>query len=141
MAWLPKNTVLVPVDFSEQSLAAVATALELVDSPEGLHLVHVLAPIHPGDPGMIYDELQFAERRARIELLLAEKLGAAVEPATVHTPLGSPGAEIVRVAETVGANLIVMPSHGRTGLARLTLGSVAERVLRHAHCPVLVLRD
>jgi nucleotide-binding universal stress UspA family protein len=54
---------------------------------------------------------------------------------------GDPGHEITDYAERVEADLIVMPSHGRTGLSRLLIGSVAERVIRLAHCPVLVLRD
>ena len=53
---------------------------------------------------------------------------------------GDPGHGITDYAEEVGADVIVMPSHGRTGLRRLLIGSVAERVLRLAHCPVLVLR-
>jgi nucleotide-binding universal stress UspA family protein len=54
---------------------------------------------------------------------------------------GDPGQRITAYAEEVGADVIVMPSHGRTGLKRLLLGSVAERVLRLAHCPVLVLKS
>lgn len=55
-------------------------------------------------------------------------------------PLGEPAASIVREAERVGATLIIMGSHGRTGMARALLGSIAERVVRHAHCSVLVVR-
>lgn len=54
--------------------------------------------------------------------------------------IGDPGVEIVKVATELKAGLIVMPSHGRTGLKHLLLGSVAERVVRTATCPVLVLR-
>jgi nucleotide-binding universal stress UspA family protein len=54
--------------------------------------------------------------------------------------IGNPGHCIVSFAAEQGADLIVIPSHGRTGLARMLLGSVAERVVRLAHCPVLVLR-
>ena len=54
--------------------------------------------------------------------------------------IGDPGSEITKLAKEVGAHLIIMPSHGRTGISRLLLGSVAERVLRLSHCPVLVLR-
>jgi nucleotide-binding universal stress UspA family protein len=58
----------------------------------------------------------------------------------VEVRIGDPGAEIVKVATELKAGLIVMPSHGRTGLKHLLLGSVAERVVRTATCPVLVLR-
>ena len=54
--------------------------------------------------------------------------------------IGDPGSEIVSFANEVNANMIIMPSHGRTGISRLLIGSVAERVLRLASCPVLVLR-
>jgi nucleotide-binding universal stress UspA family protein len=53
---------------------------------------------------------------------------------------GDPGREIAAHAEELHAELIVMPSHGRTGLSRLFIGSVAERVVRLAHCPVLILK-
>ena len=59
----------------------------------------------------------------------------------VNVAFGDPGDEITKHAETVHADLIVMPSHGRTGLKRLLIGSVAERVVRLAQCPVLVLRS
>ena len=55
--------------------------------------------------------------------------------------IGDPGHEITTLAERAGADLIVLNSHGRTGLKRLLIGSVAERVIRLAHCPVLVLRS
>jgi nucleotide-binding universal stress UspA family protein len=58
----------------------------------------------------------------------------------VTVAIGDAGHEIVALAEKVHADLLVMPSHGRTGLKRLLIGSVAERVVRLAHCPVLVLR-
>jgi len=53
---------------------------------------------------------------------------------------GEPAAEIVRVARERGAGLIVISSHGRTGLGRILFGSTAESVVRHAHCPVLVVK-
>src|SRR5687768_16533362 len=59
---------------------------------------------------------------------------------TMEVAFGDPGAEIVECGERIGADLIVMPSHGRRGISRMLIGSVAERVLRLAHCPVLVLR-
>ncbi|MCA9546962.1 MAG: universal stress protein [Myxococcales bacterium] len=140
MAWLPKKTVVVPVDFSDRSMAAVHEALQMVDDPKALHLVHVLLVMHPADPGIIFETVDVKTRQQRVRALLQEKLGEAIGGATIHTPLGSPGAEIVRIAEEIGAELIVMPSHGRTGLSRIALGSVAERVVRLSHCPVLVLR-
>ena len=57
----------------------------------------------------------------------------------LHVQLGDPGTRVVELAKALGASLIVLPSHGRTGLERLVLGSVAEHVARFAPCPVLVL--
>ena len=57
-----------------------------------------------------------------------------------HVRFGDPGREIAAFAESQHADLIVMPSHGRTGLSRILIGSVAERVVRLAHCPVLILK-
>ena len=54
--------------------------------------------------------------------------------------IGDAGSEIVSYADRVSAELIVIPSHGRSGIKHLLMGSVAERVVRHAHCPVLVLK-
>ena len=56
------------------------------------------------------------------------------------TIMGDPSNEIVRIAKDGGYDLIVMSTHGRTGLSRLLMGSVAERVIRHAPCPVFVIR-
>jgi nucleotide-binding universal stress UspA family protein len=61
-------------------------------------------------------------------------------PVTRHLVIGSPAAAIVRFAKSQGVDYIVMPTHGRTGLARLLMGSVAEEVVRKAPCPVLTVK-
>jgi nucleotide-binding universal stress UspA family protein len=66
-----------------------------------------------------------------------EFMGLEVEDLMAH---GEPAAEIVRVADERGAGLIVISSHGRTGLGRILFGSTAESVVRHARCPVLVVK-
>jgi nucleotide-binding universal stress UspA family protein len=58
-----------------------------------------------------------------------------------HVCYGDPGIEIAQYAEEIKADAIIMPSHGRRGLKRLLIGSVAERVVRLAHCPVFVLKS
>jgi nucleotide-binding universal stress UspA family protein len=58
----------------------------------------------------------------------------------INVEVGDPGHRVAEFAKRIGADLIVMPSHGRTGIAHMLLGSVAERVVRLSHCPVLVLR-
>lgn len=142
MSWLPRKTVVVPVDFSDESLAAVAPALELADRPSSVHVVHVLSDLSPAEPGMIWDALQSDNRRQHANELLRERLhGEGYRDLRTSIEFGDPGYHIVEYAQQVKADLIVMPSHGRTGLKRVLIGSVAERVLRLAHCPVLILRQ
>lgn len=142
MSWLPKNKVLVPVDFSEASLKAVDVALKMVAAPSDIHLIHVLPMLAPAEPGVIWNAIDDESREKHVREALAERLAddlfAAVQ---FKVAIGDPGHEIADYAEEVGADLIVLPSHGRTGITRLLVGSVAERVVRLAHCPVLVLRE
>ena len=142
MSWLPKRAVVVPVDFSEESLAAVETARQLVDSPGGLHIIHVLPPLVPTEPGVIWDAVDDVSRREHAEEALRTRIGKTTAAgANLTVAFGDAGREIAGFAESVKAELIVIPSHGRTGLQRFFLGSTAERVVRFAHCPVLVLRS
>jgi nucleotide-binding universal stress UspA family protein len=139
MSWLPKKKVVAPVDFSEHSIHAVDEAREMVDSAANLYVIHVLPKLSPMEPGVIWGTVDDASRIQHASEALKEKLKAHAG-AQIHVALGGPAHEIVDYAKKVGADLIVVPSHGRTGATRLLLGSVAEGVVRHAHCPVLVLR-
>jgi nucleotide-binding universal stress UspA family protein len=142
MSWFPKKKIVVPVDFSDRSLAAIDTALALVDDPSHMLVVHVLQDLSLAEPGEIWRSID-RETRARHaaktlrERLPDEKYGRVL----IEIRHGDPGQEIADLAQREGAELIVLPSHGRTGLKRLLIGSVAERVVRLAHCPVLVLRE
>jgi nucleotide-binding universal stress UspA family protein len=141
MAWIPKRKVIVPIDFSEDSIAAIDTARDLVGSPAGLYLVHVLPDLMPLDASEA--SWQTVDDQTRIEQArssLRERLGDRFAGAQVEVLIGDPGHSIANYAQAMDAELIVLPSHGRTGLARMLIGSVAERVVRLAHCPVLVLR-
>jgi nucleotide-binding universal stress UspA family protein len=141
MTWLPKQCVVVPIDFSDDSFEALATARQLVERPEDLRLVHVLPRLEATEPGVVWETVSDASRRRHAEAALRERLaGSDCEGANVTIPIGDPGREIAQTAEDAEADLIVLPSHGRTGISRLLIGSVAERVVRLAHCPVLVLR-
>ena len=144
MIRFPAATIVVPVDFSDAAWGAVQTAAGLARGAEALHLVHVLPPnlmgpdapfLDAGDPG----DLLADARRLITERLDSLGLGGA----HVHVSLapGNPAATIAEAARAVGAELVVLPSHGHTGLLRLALGSVAERVVRLSPCPVLVLRS
>jgi nucleotide-binding universal stress UspA family protein len=141
MSWAPKKKVVVPVDFSEESFAAVDEALGMVSDASSLHVIHVLPLIGQDDPALLwapFDEEAAADgARREIERRLSDP---RYEGHQVTIAFGSAGTEIAAHAERIGADLIVLPSHGRTGLKRLLIGSVAERVVRLAPCPVLVLR-
>jgi len=141
MAYFPKGCVIVPVDFSPDSLAAVDVGLQLVDSPQHLHIVHVIIDITPLEAGEVWGVIDPQARVQQVEKLLREKLAdAKYQNLQMTVLLGEPAHGIAHYAQEKHADLIVIPSHGRTGITRLLIGSVAERVVRLAHCPVLVLR-
>ena len=134
-------TVVVPVDFSDDSEAAVRAGLAQVADPAGLHLVHVLHQLDYGSPGVLREMVGGGDREtpARTRLGdLIERTGADGARAVLLT--GDPGLETADYAGEVKADLIVVPSHGYHGVKRLLLGSTAERIIRHAGCSVLVLR-
>jgi len=141
MSWLPKNSVVVPVDFSEASLEAVDQSLLLVEDASHLHLIHVLPVLAAAEPGVIWDTVDDQSRSQHAEEALTQRLtDPKYQGIHISAVVGDPGHEIADFAEQIEADLIVLPSHGRTGLRRLLIGSVAERVVRLAHCPVLVLK-
>lgn len=141
MTWLPKSQVVVPVDFSDQSVDAVRVALSLVASPASIHVVHVLPMLTDYEAGVLFNAVDDEARIKHTQQALRDRLsGAEYEGFQPQVLFGDPGYEIANYAEQSGAELIVLPSHGRTGLSRLLIGSVAERVVRLAHCPVLVLK-
>lgn len=141
MSWLPRNCVVVPIDFSGESPIALATALEVAGAPEKVHVIHVLPPLDAVSPGVVWDAVSDEDRirsiREKLEELLARGGQTKV---TLEVRIGDPGVEICEYAQSLGADLICLPSHGYHGVKRLFLGSVAEVVIRHAACAVLVLR-
>lgn len=141
MNWLPREIVVVPVDFSDDSFAALETGRELVDDPEHLHAIHVLPILEAADPGVIWHTVDDESRsRHAAEALTKELVDRGHQRPNVVIRFGDPGHEVAEYAKQVDAGLIVVASHGKSGLTRLLIGSVAERVVRLAHCPVLVLR-
>ena len=141
MTWLANERVVVPIDFSEQSLAAVKTAAEWVDGVDQLRLIHADLELSAAEPGVIW---QGATDQSRHEAAIKALHKQLSEPKFADVDFtiafGDAGRKIVDFARDIGADLIVMPSHGRTGMTRLLLSSVAERVTRLAHCPVMVLK-
>jgi nucleotide-binding universal stress UspA family protein len=142
MSWFKKNLVLVPVDFSDYSCAAVDAALQMVDDATHLHVINVLSVLAATEPGVVWDTVSDETRRENCEAALRERFeDEKYQGIHFAVAFGDPGQEITAYAQRIGAELIVLPSHGRTGLKHLLIGSVAERVCRLSHCPVLVLRD
>ena len=139
--------ILVATDGSKEAELAASTAADLAKSHDSeLHVVYV-EPASPPFWSMI-DEFEDAgaertgpESRRRLDeqVRRIEEAGGTV--AEAHLRLGRPDDQIVRLAEEIGAGLIVMGSRGHGGVLRALMGSVSESVIRHAHCPVLVVRE
>jgi nucleotide-binding universal stress UspA family protein len=142
----PIKRILVPVDFSAPAWHARDYAFELARAAKAKVLIlHVIEPpysVGPIDPGGFNVEVVYGaiERAAHIEMeRLTERLRAKRLSAATYLESGPAHAEIVDAANKLKADLIIMSTHGRTGLSHLFLGSVAERVVRSANCPVLTL--
>jgi nucleotide-binding universal stress UspA family protein len=143
--------ILVATDFSDDSNHALAFAEELARrfSAEML-LMHVDQPLAPVmvselSPGLDIGAMsRIAEEQRLLALRELDMLTARLRDSGLKArgllKVGAPFLEIVHAAYVEGADLIVLGTHGRTGLAHVLLGSVAERVVRKAHCPVLTIR-
>jgi nucleotide-binding universal stress UspA family protein len=142
------SSFLVPVDFSDCSRRAFESAVELAKRCSArlivLHAVQIpeilpeVAPITAGNPDQEKVKARATEAAHRSMDLLLESAGVEGHVETIFTH--RPAVEsILNTAEERGVGLIVMGTHGRTGLSRLVLGSVAEQVVRRAPCPVLTV--
>lgn len=138
---LPFKTILHPTDFSEASEHAFQMARGLArDYAARLILMHVVEPpVYYGELGANLEapEEYFQPEVERVNALAESFAPLPIEPLVVE---GLAAAEILRAASEAPANLIVIGSHGRTGLGRVLMGSVAEDVARKAICPVLIVR-
>jgi len=140
--------ILVAVDFSEESRHALACAAAFAAKFDAsLTLVHVVEPhFAPPDAqlpeltGTGSDAAEFAEAKLDLSALGEQMLGPCRVVETV-VRAGLAFFEITEVAKALGADLIVVGTHGYTGIKRALLGSTAEKVIRHAPCPVLVARN
>jgi nucleotide-binding universal stress UspA family protein len=143
MSLFDVQKVVVPIDFSDESFAALEAALEIANNQASkVFVVHVLAELSPAEPGVIWGEISNENRARHVEEALEERLSdERYRGINVHVAFGDAGYRIAHFAEAIEADLIVIPSHGRTGLERLLIGSVAQRVIQFSHCPVLVLRS
>jgi nucleotide-binding universal stress UspA family protein len=143
MSWFPKKTVVVPIDFSAASDEAIQTALEVTRRPEEVHVVHIaLIPNFLPYAGEVVANVEPQRWLHLAKTHLADYLKSRPQFAGVNSIVleGDAGSRISEYATEKHADLIVMPSHGYHGVKRFLLGSVAELVLRHAPCEVLILR-
>jgi nucleotide-binding universal stress UspA family protein len=130
--------ILCPVDFDQSSLLAVRIVSELAQEHKGtLYLLHVVAMPPGPEVALPFGKME-AAARTRLEKLARQKVDGKASY-EVDVAMGDPGIEVLQVAKRLRTNLIVMATHGRKGVRRLILGSVAERVLREAPCPVLTV--
>lgn len=141
--------VLVAYDFSDTAKGTLRRAINVaLRAPQ--HLIHFLVVLDPKKGvGLHPDRKIDYQYTEEVQELLKNAVAKELEEMSpgsdvhffVHTRIGNPAEEILDVAETLGADLIFIGSHGRTGFKRLVLGSVSERVVREAKCPVMVVRD
>ena len=153
--------ILCPVDLSGFSLQALELAVKMaVNEGATLHLLHVIdnpydelymASITQADPALL--ELYKTEPYKRAEVIEATKnhcavllkqfchdLVTSVAQVSYLIETGNPVETIMDVAESYQVDLIILATHGRTGIKRLVIGNVAEKVVRHAPCPVLTVK-
>ncbi|HEV2912785.1 MAG TPA: universal stress protein [Pyrinomonadaceae bacterium] len=143
------RSILLPTDFSECANYALSYAASFArQANASIVCVHVIEPVVPtvGYTGMaeplpmadLSDQLEDSAERELPKIAECDECaGLNIEEVIAH---GDAASEIVRVARERGVDLIVISSHGRTGLGRMLFGSTAESVVRHAPCPVLVVK-
>ncbi len=138
--------ILVATDGSKEAELAVTTAADLAKSTDSeLHVLHV------GEVPLVYHpethayQAEYEEHEKEAQQLLEAQVdrieGASATEAQAHLRMGRADEEIVELAQSIDAGLIVMGSRGQGRLRRALVGSVSESVVRHAHCPVTIVRE
>ena len=141
MPLFPVKCIVVPIDFSESSAAAVAAALELVSDSAQVHVLHVVLPSSTFSPEGEWAPLRQGEVVGTVSRTeLADFLDCHHLAGTTQAiEFGDPASSVATYAKKHHADLIVIPSHGYHGIQRMIMGSVAEQIIRHCECAVLVL--
>jgi nucleotide-binding universal stress UspA family protein len=144
----PFKKILVPIDFSSHSEQATRLAVDMAKKFDAeITLLHVYnIPTYPLPEGFVLASPDtVVELMERINGAIKQARGRALERGAEHVDTllteGSAAAEIVRVATDKHFDLVVMGTHGRNGFQHALMGSVAEKVVRKAHCPVLTVRS
>ena len=144
--------ILVATDGSEEAKLALTTAADLTKSTNSeLHIAYVFPtavqrpfpnPILARPADEMEHELEEAMGQAQsfLDREVEQVKGEGAEVADTHLVRGRPDRELVHISEEIGAGLIIMGSRGLGGVRRALMGSVSDSVVRHAHCPVLVVR-
>lgn len=142
------DAILIATDFSEASEGAVDYGCTLAKRLGSVvHLIHVVENPHLGPGGATLWNYSLPALKERLEGEAEERMAALTAPHESHLTIervarvGQPWVEIVEYAREHGIDLIVMGTHGHGAVAQVLLGSVAERVVRHAPCPVLTVRS
>jgi universal stress protein A len=144
---LPFKKILCPTDFSEPACRGIVAAAELAESfGAELILMHTVVPIPVVDtPAGVagFDIVAYQDELVRgaqqsLDERMARRVPETVKARTMVT-IGDPAHEVVRIAEEEGADLIVVATHGTTGWRHRLFGSVAEKIVRMAKCPVVTV--
>jgi len=140
--------ILCPTDFSDASLKGLEYAIDLATLFQAeikvLYVLPIIPPA-PNDPNVSFEVPEFErlvhkDSEQKLQAIVEAKVPKTLKAAAVIGH-GSPAKEIVRVAEDEKMDLIVIATHGHSGWHHLVLGSVAEKVIRMAHCPVFAYRE
>ena len=144
---LSLNVIVVPTDFSDFSLRALAYAIGLAAKyGSSMNVLYIAEPalqvsdmawVGVSNQSLKNDHAEEAQRQ--LEQIVREQIPADVQ-ASAEVRTGDAVEEIIRFAESKGADLIVMATHGRSGISHMLMGSTAEQVIRKASCPVLTLK-
>ena len=143
---LEMKKILVPIDFSDCSLHAMGLALSFAEHFHGrVVLLHVVEPTmypenHTGLSAAFDEANQSLVNSAREQLEALARKHVTSAPVETLVRIGHAHSEITDTANALGSNIIIIATHGYTGLKHVLLGSTAEKVVRNAHCPVLTVR-
>lgn len=140
------KTILVPIDFSEISKKALVYAVRMAEQfGSKIILLNVVEPVATPDfayhPLMLETDKAKSTARTRLETVCRDGRVPAKILGRLLVRYGTPFTEITDAAHSLKADLIILTTHGYTGLKRVFMGSTAERVVRHAPCPVLTVRE